>query len=96
MLIVAAYDVDLTTKEGISRLRRVARVCEKWGVRVQNSVFELMVDQAQFIALRTSLERVIDPKKDSVRFYRLGNHYERKITVLGRPPLIRQDQELIL
>lgn len=96
MLIVATYDVDMTTLAGAKRLRKVARICEKWGVRVQNSVFELLIDQAQFIQLKTALENTIDSEMDSIRFYRLGNHYDGKISVLGKPLQIQQDKELIL
>ncbi len=96
MLIVATYDVDTTTPSGAKRLRHVAKACEKLGVRVQNSVFELMIDQAQFISLVHSLEKIIDPNADSVRFYRLGNHYEGKITFIGKPLRIQQDETLIL
>ncbi len=96
MLIVAAYDVDTTKPAGAKRLRKVAKICEKWGVRVQNSVFELLIDQAQFTVLQAALEQIIDAETDSIRFYRLGNHYEGKISVMGKPLIIQQDQPLIL
>ena len=96
MLIVAAYDVDTTLPSGAKRLRQVAKACEKLGVRVQNSVFELMIDQAQFVCLIQTLEKIIDLETDSVRFYRLGSHYEGKITVIGKPLRIQQDDTLIL
>lgn len=96
MLIVAAYDVDTTTSSGAARLRKVAKACERLGIRVQNSVFELKIDQTQFLSLRHTLEKIIDPDKDSIHFYRLGNHYEGKITFIGRPLRIQQDDTLIL
>ena len=96
MLIVATYDVDVTSPSGAKRLRKVARICEKWGIRAQCSVFELLVDQAQVVAIRAALEKVIDPEKDSIRFYRLGKHYESKISFLGKPLAIEQDKDLIL
>ena len=96
MLIVAAYDVDTTTSAGAKRLRKVAKACEKLGVRVQNSVFELLIDQAQYVALRHTLENIIDQERDSIRFYRLGNHYEGKIMSIGKPLAIEQDQPMIL
>ena len=96
MLIVAAYDVDTTTLDGAKRLRKVAKACEKWGVRVQNSVFELRIDQAQYVTLCHTLEGIIDLERDSIRFYRLGNHYEGKITSIGKPLRIEQDQPMIL
>lgn len=96
MLIVAAYDVDLTTPAGIKRLRKVARVCEKWGIRVQNSVFELLVNQAQFVVIQAALEQIINPEADSIRFYRIGSHYEGKVSVMGRTPPVQAGQNLIL
>lgn len=96
MLIVAAYDVDVTSASGAKRLRHVAKTCEKWGVRVQNSVFELMIDQAQFIMLKSELEKIIDHNKDNIRFYKLGKHYEGRIEVIGKTPIIQQGQNLIL
>lgn len=96
MLIVAAYDVDMRTEAGAKRLRKVAKICERWGVRVQNSVFELMVNEAEFISLQAALKNVIDETLDNVRFYRLGNHYENKISFIGKPPLIQQGGDLIL
>ena len=96
MLIVAAYDVDVTAEDGAKRLRRVAKICEKWGMRVQNSVFELLVDQSEFIKLKAALEKTIDRDKDSIRFYRIGNNYEGRITQIGRSPRVEQGKELIL
>lgn len=95
-MVVATYDVDTTSVCGAKRLRQVARLCERWGIRVQNSVFELTIDQAQFIMLKHNLEQVIDPKLDSIRFYRLGNHYENKISSIGKPLKVQQNQPVIL
>ena len=72
MMVVVAYDVDTTDKAGARRLRKVAQLCEKNGVRVQNSVFEVLLDAAQLPALKCALEKVIDPEADSVRFSRLA------------------------
>lgn len=72
-MIVLSYDVDTTDAAGAKRLRKVAKICEAKGCRVQNSVFELLVDPAQLTTLKAQLEKVIDPEKDSVRFYRLGS-----------------------
>ena len=68
-MIVLSYDVDTTDAAGAKRLRKVAKICEAKGCRVQNSVFELLVDPAQLTTLKAQLEKVIDPEKDSVRFY---------------------------
>ena len=90
------YDVDTTTPEGAKRLRHVAKICESKGVRVQNSVFELLVDQAQMLEIRHDIEAVIDIKTDSVRFYSIGNHWKNKISMIGKQNLILQGDTLML
>ena len=72
MMVVLSYDVDTSDSAGAKRLRKVAKVCEAYGCRVQNSVFELLIEPAQLVALKARLTAVIDADKDSVRFYRLG------------------------
>ena len=96
MLVVATYDVDVTQKDGAKRLRHVAKICEKWGIRVQNSVFELLVSQSQFIRVKNELLKTINPETDSIRFYQLGNHFETKISVIGKQPIIETGKEIIL
>ena len=59
MMLVIAYDVDTTSSAGSQRLRKVARLCERHGIRVQNSVFEVLLDPAQLVALKTGLEKII-------------------------------------
>ena len=88
MMLVVAYDVNTTTEQGAARLRRVAKMCERYGTRVQNSVFEVLVDAAQLVLLKSGLEELIDMKEDSMRFYRLGNSYENRIEVMGRRPRV--------
>ncbi len=95
MLILVTYDVSLDTKDGPKRLRRVAKVCTDYGVRVQNSVFECVVDQAQYLLLKSRIGKEINEKKDSVRFYRLGNHYTEKIETLGIDTAIQVEAPLI-
>lgn len=84
MLILITYDVDTTTKEGRKRLRRVAKECVNYGQRVQNSVFECHINDAQFVGLKTTLRSIIDDTTDSIRFYFLGNNWQRKIEQIGR------------
>jgi len=96
MLILLTYDVNVASPGGAKRLRRVAKVCEKFGVRVQNSVFELLVDPAQLVAIKAEIIRVIDAETDSVRFYRLGKNYANKVEQLGKEPLIQQNETIIL
>lgn len=96
MLILVTYDVSLTDVGGQKRLRRVAKVCQNYGVRVQNSVFECVVDEAQFVLLRDRLKKEIAPEQDSLRFYRLGNNYKDKVEHYGVKREISVDEPLIL
>lgn len=68
---------------GRKRLRKVSKVCQNYGQRVQNSVFECVVDAAQFTALKIELGKIIDESQDSLRFYQLGNNYKNKIEHIG-------------
>ena len=96
MLILVTYDVSLIDTGGQKRLRRVAKICQNYGVRVQNSVFECVVDETQFVLLRDKLRNEIEPKKDSLRFYRLGNNYKDKVEHYGVKREISVDEPLIL
>ena len=95
MLILVTYDVCLDTKMGQKRLRRVAKVCTDYGVRVQNSVFECIVDNAQLLLLKNRLLKEIDDSKDSLRFYILGNNYSEKVEHYGAKPSIKVEEPLI-
>lgn len=95
MMLVVTYDVDTSDAAGQKRLRKVAKICERYGMRVQNSVFEVLVDTAQLVVLKCELETVIDMEQDSVRFYRLGNFYEKRIETMGRKPLVEAGSALI-
>lgn len=79
MLIVAAYDIAITSPGGPRRLNRVAKVCSRYGRRVQNSVFECNIDTLTFTKMRHELEEVADLDLDSLRFYNLGKNYKSKI-----------------
>ena len=83
MLILVAYDVSTKTPEGEQRLRRVAQVCKDFGQRVQKSVFECSVDQAQYEDLSRRLIECIDKQEDSIRFYRLVEPRDRYMKVYG-------------
>lgn len=83
MMVLISYDVSTTSAAGQRRLRRVAKKCLDFGQRVQNSVFECNLDQAQWVALREQLVDLIAPAEDSLRFYFLGNNWERRIEHLG-------------
>ncbi len=96
MLVVITYDVNTESIAGRKRLRQVAKICEKYGMRVQNSVFEVEVDAAQLAVLKEELIRRIDIEQDSVRIYRLGNSYEHKIETLGKEPIVQAGSALLL
>lgn len=83
MMVLVTYDVNVTTYSGKSRLRKVAKQCVNYGQRVQNSVFECLLDPTQFTELKHRLEKIIDPEKDSVRYYFLGNNWKNRVEHIG-------------
>lgn len=83
MLVLITYDVNTETNAGKTRLRKVAKQCVNYGQRVQNSVFECILDAAQLRQVRSILENIIDKDKDSLRFYMLGNSYKNKVIHIG-------------
>lgn len=95
MLVVITYDVETRSTGGQKRLRHVAKKCEQYGVRVQNSVFECVVDNAQLRQLEIELLEVIDCDRDSIRFYRLGNNYKNKVKHFGSKEVISVESPLI-
>ncbi len=86
MLTVIAYDVDTTDPAGERRLRKVAKCCVDYGQRVQNSVFECVADASTMAQVKHKLLGIIDPERDSIRFYSLGNNYQGKIEHYGAKP----------
>lgn len=96
MLLVITYDVDTTDAQGAKRLRKVAKLCERNGMRVQNSVFEVLVNAAQLAVLKADISKIIDHERDSIRFYRLGNSYQHKIETMGRSPSVQAGEPLLL
>lgn len=83
MLVLVTYDVNTESPQGQKRLRRVARACMRKGRRVQCSVFECLLNNAEYIQLKHELGTIIDAQKDSLRFYNLGNSYQTRIEVIG-------------
>lgn len=83
MMVLISYDVSTTDPHGKTRLRKVARECQNHAQRVQNSVFEADLDYSTFLKLKDRLLKIINPEKDSLRFYYLGNNWERKIEHIG-------------
>lgn len=96
MLVLITYDVNTETAAGRKRLRKVAKQCTNYGRRVQNSVFECIVDNAQCVTLKTVLADIIDESVDSLRFYYLGNKYQTKVEHMGVDRGIAVDDTLIL
>lgn len=83
MLLLVTYDVSTQDSAGKRRLRKVAKECVNYGQRVQNSVFECVVDASQALMLKDKLVHMIDKEQDSLRFYYLGNKYDTKIEHFG-------------
>lgn len=96
MLVLVSYDVAVTTSGGKRRLRRIAKECQNYGQRVQYSVFECVVDPAQWTKLKNKLEHLIDEETDSLRYYYLGSNYKRKVEHIGAKPSFDVDAPLIL
>ncbi len=95
MMVLISYDVATADKPGQKRLRRVAKICKNFGQRVQYSVFECMLDPAQWTALRQQLIDAIKPEEDSLRFYFLGANWRRRVEHVGAKPGFDQEGPLI-
>lgn len=95
-MVLVTYDVNTESDGGKTRLRRVAKVCVNYGQRVQNSVFECMLEPAQFVALKSSLSKIIDNDKDSLRFYLLGKNWESRVEQLGRNNAYHPTDDIML
>lgn len=96
MLVLVSYDVSTQDAAGKRRLRKIARHCENWGQRVQFSVFECVVDPAQWIVLRNNLLACMDEEKDSLRFYFLGANWKNRVEHVGAKPSYDPQGTLIL
>jgi len=92
MLVLVSYDVAITTPGGKRRLRQVAKTCVNWGQRVQFSVFECIVDPAQWVSLKNQLERIINKETDSLRYYYLGSNWKRRVEHIGAKPSLDVDE----
>ena len=96
MLVLITYDVNTETASGKKRLRKVAKECQNYGQRVQNSVFECIMDNAKAKEVKAKLLEIIDMDKDSLRFYYLGNVYKNKVEHIGAHPGFDVTETLIL
>lgn len=96
MMVLVSYDVSTRDDAGKRRLRRVARLCENYGQRVQNSVFECLVDPAQWVMLRAGLLSEVESGEDSLRFYFLGAEWKRRVEHVGAKTAYDPEGPLIL
>ena len=96
MLVLITYDVNTEDAQGKKRLRQMAKQCVNYGQRVQNSVFECLLDAAQCKQLQHTLQTIMDPKKDSLRFYYLGNRYQTKVEHFGAKPSYQPEGVLLI
>lgn len=95
MLVLITYDVSTSSSGGAKRLRKVSKVCQNYGQRVQHSVFECIVDTTQYTTLKFKLEEIIDPTKDSLRFYKIGNNYKNKVEHIGIKEALDLEEPLL-
>ncbi|MCM1334768.1 MAG: CRISPR-associated endonuclease Cas2 [Bacteroides sp.] len=95
MLVLITYDVNTETPQGQRRLSKVAKQCVNYGIRVQNSVFECVIEPAKWIEVKQKLVSLIDKDKDSLRFYYLGDNRKAKIEHIGAKETIKVDEPLI-
>ncbi len=96
MMVLVTYDVETKSADGQKRLRHVAKLCENYGQRVQNSVFECLVDPSQWTDLRHKLIKTIDEERDSLRFYFLGANWKRRVEHVGAKPGYDPEGTLII
>jgi CRISPR-associated protein Cas2 len=95
-MILITYDVSVTSNGGAKRLRKIAKECLNHGQRVQNSVFECVLSESQFINLRSTISSIIDKTEDSIRFYFLGNNWPKRIEMIGKKTSYNMKGELII
>lgn len=96
MMVLITYDVSTEDAAGRKRLRKIAKQCVNYGQRVQNSVFECILDAAQCRQLQHTLLSMIDAEKDSIRFYYLGTHYQTKVEHFGAKPSYEPEGVLLI
>ena len=96
MMVLVTYDVETTTSEGRRRLRKVAKQCQNYGQRVQNSVFECVLDPAQYAELKHKLDKLIDEEKDSLRYYMLGNNWAHKVELKGAKSVFNPEDDVLI
>jgi len=96
MMMLVSYDVSTVSDGGKRRLRRVAKCCSNYGQRVQNSVFECNIDHARWTMLKDKLIDLIDPEKDSLRFYSLGKNWEPRVEHIGIKGTVNIEKDTLI
>lgn len=96
MMVLVSYDVSTIDNKGKTRLRKVAKICQNYGQRVQNSVFEIDVDYGTFLRVKEELLKNYDPENDSLRFYYLGNNWQRKVEHFGAKETYNPEGTIII
>lgn len=96
MMVLVTYDVNTESEAGKKRLRKVAKQCQNYGQRVQNSVFECVLDPAMLKQLQSKLEKLIDLEKDSLRYYNLGDEWRKRVEHVGAKPSLDLEGTLIV
>lgn len=96
MMVLISYDVSTSDIDGKKRLRKVARECQNHAQRVQNSVFEADLDYSTFLKLKDKLINIIDKESDSLRFYYLGNNWEKRVEHIGSKPTYNPEGVIII
>ncbi len=96
MMVLITYDVNTETPAGRKRLRKVSDLCQDYGQRVQNSVFECIIEPANLKMMQNRLENLINKETDSIRYYFLGNDWQNKVQHIGAKVSIRLDKSLIV
>lgn len=95
MMVLITYDVNTETPAGQKRLRKVAKICQDYGQRVQNSVFECLLDSARLKQLQATLEKTNSKDTDSLRYYYLGDEWKRRVEHVGAKPSLDLEGTLI-
>lgn len=94
-MVLITYDVNTETLAGQKRLRKVAKACQNYGQRVQNSVFECIIDPARLKELQATLESLMNKEKDSIRYYYLGNEWRKRVEHIGAKDSVDLEGTLI-
>lgn len=96
MLVLVTYDVNVQTSEGRRRLRKIAKICVNHGQRVQNSVFECLLEPAKWVAMKSKLENEMNPETDSLRYYFLGKNWKKRVEHIGAKPTYDPEGPLVI